>query len=192
MANEPMREKWDRYYSEAEAGSVARVVSENRHLLPTTGVGLELACGLAENAFVAAEQGISMEAWDISPVAVERINQRAADTALPVSGQICDLYKEPPQAAHYDLIIVTHFLERDLAAVISAALRPGGLLFYQTFTRSQVGSSGPSNRAFRLAEGELLQLFSELRPVVYREEGRIGTLEAGFRNEALLVAQRAQ
>ena len=71
---------------------------------------------------------------------------------------------------------------------IHTTLRPGGLLFYQTFTRTAVSDAGPQKDEWRLADGELLTMFAPLRPVVYREEGRIGALDRGFRDKALLVA----
>jgi len=41
-----------------------------------------------------------------------------------------------------------------------------------------------------LAENELLHLFADLQIVVYREEGKIGDISQGFRNEALLIARK--
>ena len=61
------------------------------------------------------------------------------------------------------------------------------MLYYQTFTREAVSAGGPSNPAFRLTPNELLDLFGELRLVAYREEGRLGDLSQGFRDEAWLV-----
>ena len=97
---------------------------------------------------------------------------------------------DPPLPNSYDLIVVTHFLDRSLAPLLMDALRPNGLLFYQTFTRTCVREGGPTNPGFRLADNELLSLFSPLHLIVYREEGRIGDLEKGFRNEALFVGKK--
>ena len=96
----------------------------------------------------------------------------------------------PPQPDAFDVIVVSRFLERDLAPAIHAALRPQGILYYQTFTRSHVDDSGPSSPEYRLADNELLHLFASMRVLCYREEGRVGDLSRGFRNEAMLVAQR--
>jgi hypothetical protein len=70
------------------------------------------------------------------------------------------------------------------------ALSLGGLLYYQTFIDERVADTGPRNPAYRLRRNELLSLFSGLRLLVYREEGLVGDLERGFRNEAMLVAMR--
>ena len=56
-----------------------------------------------------------------------------------------------------------------------AALKPGGLLFYQTFVKAKVDDSGPDCADFLLDENELLQMFvPPLLLRVYREEGRLG------------------
>ncbi len=186
------REKWDRIYSErgTEHGRAVRVVEENLHLLPTSGKGLELACGLANNSFAITAHGIEMAAWDISAVAAERVNQRATQTGAKVTACARDVVTEPPTAAEYDVVVVSHFLDRSLVPAIITALKPGGLLFYQTFTQTRVVESGPKNSDWRLADGELLTLFAALKPLVYREEGLTGDTGKGLRNEALLVAQK--
>ena len=97
----------------------------------------------------------------------------------------------PPDPDSFDVICVGHFLERSLCPKIAAALRPGGLLFYQTFTEERVDDGGPGNPAFRLGCNELLRLFPDLVVRLYREEGRVGDMTRGFRNRAQLIAQRA-
>ena len=188
----PTREKWDKIYSKSreQVAAATTVVRENLHLLPDSGVGLELACGLAANSFVLAGQGFKMDAWDISPVAVEQVNQRAAAEGISVSAVAHDVVEQPSEPAHYDLVVVSHFLDRSIIASIIDCLKPGGLVFYQTFSQTRVGESGPSNMAFRLADNELLSLFSGFKVLVYREEGLLGDTRKGFRNEAMLVAQK--
>ena len=189
-----IQEKWDRIYSDNSHSEndppAVRVVTENLHLLPSSGRGLELACGLAANSFAIAACGIEMEARDISPVAVERVNQRAAQRGVKVVASARDVVFDPPAEAAYDVVVVSHFLDRAIVPAIIAALKPGGLLYYQTFTRTRIAEGGPKSDDWRLADGELLSLFAELRPLVYREEGLVGDTAKGFRNEALLVARK--
>lgn len=188
----PTQDKWNRIYSETDEQAVPalRVVAENLHLLPASGKGLELACGLAANSFAMAGRGLEMDAWDISDVAIEAVNQRAAQENISVKGEPRDVVANPPEGESYDVIVVTHFLDRGIAQTILDSLKPGGLLFYQTFTQTYVTLSGPKKADWRLADGELLSLFAPLRPLVYREEGLVGDTADGFRNEALLVAQK--
>lgn len=96
----------------------------------------------------------------------------------------------PPTPDSFDVIVVSRFLERALCPAIAAALRPGGLLFYQTFVRDDVGAHGPANPAYRLERNELLRLFPQLTLRLYREEGRVGDVTRGVRDEAWLIAQR--
>lgn len=186
---ETLRQKWDRRH----AGAIgmpepARVLAENRHLLPARGRALDLACGLGANALLLAGRGLVTDAWDLSPVAIARL--RAAARELPLAAEVRDVVAEPPAPDRFDVIVVSWFLNRALAPALVVALRPGGLLFYQTFTETKVEAIGPENPDFLLREGELLSLFRPLRARVYREEGRLGDIHEGFRNAALLVAER--
>ncbi|WP_240905903.1 hypothetical protein [Thiorhodococcus mannitoliphagus] len=72
---------------------------------------------------------------------------------------------------------------------MAAALRPGGLLLYQTFSREAVTDRGPSNPDYRLAPNELLRLFPGLIVRAYRDEGCVGDTRRGTRDIAFLVAQ---
>jgi hypothetical protein len=55
-------------------------------------------------------------------------------------------------------------------AAISAALAPGGLLLYETFTVAQRAlGSGPRRAEFLLEPGELPALFPDLEPLEHWE-----------------------
>ena len=185
------REKWDARYREARgAPPPLPLLSDHAHLLPPTGHALELACGLGANALFLAERGLAVNAWDLSPVAIERLRHSAAEREVTLQAEVRDILQAPPAAGQFDVIVVAHFLDRRLVPAITAALRPGGLLFYQTWSREALGPGGPRNPAFRLARNELLQLFAGLTLIHYHEEGRIGDPGAGWRDQAQLIAQR--
>jgi tellurite methyltransferase len=186
------RDPWDvRYRGTPGAhAAAARVLLENRHLLPHRGCALDLACGLGANALLLARHGLDTHAWDSSPAAMERLDALAREQGLCIAAQVRDVVTHPPEPDSFDVIVVAHFLERALAPHIARALRPNGLLFYQTFTRCRVRDSGPRSAAYRLEDGELLRLFAGLCLRVYREEGRAGDVRQGFRDEAQLVAEK--
>ncbi|MCB1877461.1 MAG: methyltransferase domain-containing protein [Chromatiales bacterium] len=172
-------QKWNaRYRQSGELPAPANVLLENAHLLPESGRSLDLACGLGANARYLSGLGLESHAWDLSAIAIDRIRNETPGVLV----QARDVTAQPPEPSTFDVIVVAHFLDRDLCAAISAALQPGGLLFYQTFSREAVNAIGPGNPAFRLAPNELLRLFGDLRLVVYREEGRIGNLSKGYRD----------
>ena len=185
------QDKWDaRYRQRDQIPEPPLVLKQNLHLLPASGNVLDLACGLGAGAMLLARQGLSVEAWDLSPVAIERLAAAALGHGLDIKSVVRDVERHPPGVASFDVILVSHFLERSLANILIDALKPGGLLFYQTYTRIAVDEGGPSNPAFRLAENELLRLFSPLKIRFYREEGLCGDVSKGCRDLAMLVAEK--
>ena len=186
------RAKWDRIYTDGAEKSVetCRVLSSHSHLLPAEGEALDLACGRGGNALYLAARGLVTHAWDISPVAVKALSDRARRNGLPLVAQQRDVSAHPPEPETFDIIVVSRFLDRTLAPAICAALRERGLLFYQTFIREKTADTGPNNPAYRLEANELLRLFQSLHLIYYHEEGNVGDTSRGFRNEAMLVAQK--
>jgi SAM-dependent methyltransferase len=169
MSDQALREKWDARYRDArvEEAGAAEVLTEYHHLLPPAGAALDLACGLGGNALWLARAGLQVDAWDLSPVAIGKLGVYADAHRLAVRASVRDAIAMPPASGTYDVIVVAHFLERSLCPAIARALRPSGLLFYQTFGPT---GPGPTNPAFRLAPQELPHLFAELELLVYREE----------------------
>lgn len=194
---EKAQEKWNRRYAAtAREPQTAQVLRENYHLLPTSGDALDLACGLGANALLLAQAGLTVQAWDLSAVAIDALQSRASAERLHVHAIVRNVNEQPPLPTSFDVIVVSYFLQRTLAPALCAALRPGGLLFYQTFVKNkvqnQVFQQGPDNPDFLLAENELLTLFAPLRLRVYREEGVLGDNMQGFRNKALFVGQKTE
>ncbi|MCU7906523.1 MAG: methyltransferase domain-containing protein [Candidatus Thiodiazotropha sp. (ex Epidulcina cf. delphinae)] len=187
-----LRNKWDKRHADAEKIPPAtEVLRHNLHLLPGKGQALDLACGLGGNALALARRGLEVSAWDISPIAIERLRQFAAEEALAnLSTEVRDVENLPPQPNRFDLIIVSYYLERSLIPSLIDALRPGGLIYYQTFTRIAVSPLGPRNPAYRLDDNELLRLFSSLKLRFYREERLLGDVSQGIRDVAMLVAEK--
>jgi 2-polyprenyl-3-methyl-5-hydroxy-6-metoxy-1,4-benzoquinol methylase len=185
------RQIWEQRHAEAEGlGQVCAVLQRNAHLLPKRGRALDLACGRGANALELARLGLQVEAWDFSVNAIERLERAALERGLSVSVQVRDVVERPPAPDRYDVVLVSYFLDRQLAPAIAEALRPGGLLFYETFAQEAVGSLGPGNPDFRLSPGELLRLFPGLQPRVFRDEGRVGDLAQGLRDVSLFVGER--
>lgn len=187
-----LQQMWDERYraAMAEAAAPAQVVKDFVHLLPGSGAALDLACGLGGNAVFLAQRGLATHAWDLSAVAIAKLRQHAERMHLDIRADLRDVATTSFPHEAFDVIVVARFLERELAPAIMQALRPGGLLFYQTYIRDAVSATGPKNPEFRLARNELLHLFSGLAVLVYREEGCVGDVSAGFRDEAMLVAMK--
>lgn len=189
--NELVREKWDRRHAEAEGlGEPLRALTENLHLLPARGDALDLACGRGASALLLARRGLRVVAWDLSEVAIGLLRAAAEAEGLMLRADARDVVACPPEPNSFDLLVVGHFLERSLAPRLEAALRPGGLLVYQTFAATRITGLGPDRPDFRLADNELLTLFPGLKVRVYREEAIVGNLQRGMRDLAYLLAER--
>jgi 2-polyprenyl-3-methyl-5-hydroxy-6-metoxy-1,4-benzoquinol methylase len=187
------QEKWNQRYSNLTSptdNAPSLVLSQNLHLLPKSGAALELACGTGANALLLAKHGLSTQAWDFSEVALQVLTTQAQYSQLSIATELRDVVKHPPVAESFDVIVVSRFLDRSIIDRLIHALRPNGLIYYQTFIQEKDPSVGPNNVQFLLAANELLNLFSRLRIIVYREEAKVGDFQAGFRNEAMIIAQR--
>ncbi len=187
-------DKWNSIYASDDHGSLqaAKVLQENTHLLPATGLALDVACGLGANALLLAQQGLETYAWDISQTALDRLQARALQLNISLQLEMRDLDTNPPAANSFDVIVVSRFLQRALIPQLHAALREDGLIYYQTFLKEKTSDSGPRNPDFRLGRNELLHFFQNLQILCYREEGIIGDVNQGFRNEAMLIARKIE
>ncbi len=192
MMDKVAQEKWDQRYTKSPAAllSPAEVLTEYAYLLPRTGVALDLACGRGGNALFLARRGLEVHAWDISKAAIDGLGHQAKSEGLEIKTCECDVNESPPSPNMFDVICVSFYLERAITTQIMEALKPQGLLFYQTFTHERVTEDGPSNPSYRLGPNELLELFASLYVLAYQELGCTGETRQGIRDTALLVGQK--
>jgi SAM-dependent methyltransferase len=149
----------------------ARWLTDHRHLLPRAGTALDVACGRGRNAIWLAENGFDTRAVDRDVEAIDWINEEARRRRLAVIAEVVDLEQHDVSLGHasFDVIVVVHYLHRPLFPALIRALRAGGVLVYETFTRAQADRGKPTNPAFLLEEGELRDLVRPLEIIVERE-----------------------
>ena len=190
--NNKAKQKWNQKYRDVNDTSAqpAYVLEEYQYLLPDSGVALDIACGLGGNAILLAQHGLHTHAWDISEQAIQKLVQLCEKNNIKLITEVRDICESPPARDSFDVICLSYFLERSITENIISALRPNGLLFYQTFILESVSDHGPSNLNYRLQQNELLKLFSPLHILIYQELGRVGNTSKGLRDTALLVAQK--
>jgi 2-polyprenyl-3-methyl-5-hydroxy-6-metoxy-1,4-benzoquinol methylase len=183
--------KWNHIYSQAEISNIpaSGVLIENAYLLPETGTALDLACGLGGNALFLAQQHLAVTAWDISSTAIAKLSAYADRQRLNINACQQNITSHSFPKSSYDVISVSRFLDRTLSDAIIGALRPGGLLFYQSFTKEKTSEQGPKNPDFMLDRNELLRSFYPLAVVFYRENSFCGNLQKGLRNEMQFIGQ---
>jgi SAM-dependent methyltransferase len=159
------------------AGPSPHLLAEMARLREASALGpvLDLACGRGRNALAAAGAGIAVVGVDRDAAALAALRAAAPRAGARVEALRTDLeagYGIPVRPGVCGAILVFRFLFRPLAPAIEAALAPGGLLLYETFTIHQRSlGQGPRNAAFLLQPGELAALFPGLR-VLASWEGR--------------------
>jgi SAM-dependent methyltransferase len=146
-----------------------------RHLAALRrGRALDLACGAGRHALLLARHGFQVDAVDRDPGALAVLAAAARTEGLAVRPLAADLETFPLPEAVWDLVLDVRYLQRSLAPAIAAALRPGGLLVFETFTVEQARLGRPRNPDFLLRPGELSRMFPGLKTLAFEEEVRDG------------------
>jgi tellurite methyltransferase len=180
----------------------ATILKELLPLLPV-GPALDLACGSGRNAlFLARQTGAQQRgvtAVDRSQVALESVERQAIDGGIDISrGKriepaskglhlvAADLEHAAIAPGAFSLIVCVRYLERRTFPRMAAALSPGGMLLFETYTKAQLEfAGGPKSPEYLLDAGELDAAFPELETVFYRE------LRAGQGIASLLARKRS-
>ncbi len=132
--------------------------------LPRSGRALDVACGSGRNALFLADRGLEVVGLDRDEEALDRAAERARARSLEVTWRAQELEQGwRPELDAWDLILVSRFLFRPLLPALGPALRPGGRLFYSTFSRDQRAFGRPHREDFLLAPNELLEACRGLR-----------------------------
>ena len=78
-----------------------------------------------------------------------------------------ETYKLPKDT--YDVIACFYYLQRGLVPQMKEALKPGGMIIYETYTieNLELGFEGPKNKDYLLKPNELLDLFKDFKIIYY-------------------------
>jgi dihydroneopterin aldolase len=174
----------------------ARFLVQQLHRLPE-GTALDVAAGTGRNALFLASRGYQVNAIDRDADALARLASTAKKAALPtVSTRTMDLEQPAPSVPDlgkeaYDVVIVFFYLYRSLFPHLMDALKPGGVLVYETFTiDNYFHHKHPRRWEFCLAQNELLRLTSSLHVWHYDEGEHESGHASGPVYTAQLVAQK--
>ena len=164
--------EWDERYRQGLAmpEEPAALLVENRSLLPQGGKALDIGMGTGRNALYLASLGFQVRGIDVSAVAVAKCRQKAEELGLAIEAVVADLERYELPIEEYDLIVNFYYLQRSLSPQIVAALKPGGLLVFESFTIDQLQFGwGPKSADHLLHPGELRDMFPDLETLLYHE-----------------------
>lgn len=161
------------------------------HLLGSglPGPVLDLACGECHNGIFAARAGAEVICCDRAAERLGEAGRIAQDAGVQVTLWEVDLEMpgaDPFPEDKYGAILVFRYLHRPLIPHIRGALRPGGVLFYETYTTAQARFGRPHNPQHLLQEGELRKWFEDWEVIHYSE----GIRENPLRAVAQLVCRK--
>lgn len=155
--------------------TAARFLTQQLHRLPK-GRALDVAAGSGRNALYLASHGFQVDALDRDEQRLANLAAMAKQRNLPgLNMHTVDLERstddrpEFPKST-YDVILVFFYLHRPLFPWLIEALKPNGVLIYETFTiENYFRHHHPRRWEFCLAQNELLRLTSDLRVLSYDE-----------------------
>jgi tellurite methyltransferase len=170
--SEDERTRWDRRYATGEY--VART-DPSPFLLDwldriPVGRALDVATGAGRNALALADAGYEVDAVDVSEVAIDRARAEGERRGLEVNWVVDDLDTGALPGDGYDLVAVLRYRNPALWSRLASALAADGWIVVEHHLRTwREDVVGPSDAAFRLAPGELIEVFGDLRIVHYSE-----------------------
>lgn len=149
---------------------------------------LDLACGKGQNGLYLAGLNLPVILADRSEESLKEARRSAEEKGLTVKFWNVDLETgtNPFKNNSYRAILVFRYLHRPLIPCLKKAIRQGGLLIYETFTREQIRYGRPRNPDYLLNTGELAEWFKEWHIIHYFE----GVMENPKRAMAQIVCRK--
>ncbi len=179
---------WDeKHAARGDDSEPAPLLREYAALLPASGRALDIAAGAGRNAVFLAQAGLDVYAFDLSEVGLKKARALAVARGVTIRTIHADLERVSLKQASYDVAINFYYLQRSLIAPMQDALKPGGLVLFETYTVEQLsmpGDRGPRRSEYLLELGELRSMF-EGYEILHWLEGVEGT-----RAIASLVARK--
>lgn len=202
--------RWDERYSRETERFALRsprhLLTSHVELLSPNALVLDAACGTTSTGRYLAARGWRVVAVDVSYAAlrIAQKNFRAKRSvtldkakrqsvrkdASPVSFAVMDLVDPWLPSAHFDVILNFYFLSRPIIPTYRQALKPGGLLFFETYLRER-----NDNSERFLESQELRRFFDDWDVLHYLEVERLAHARSGYeemRWTAQLIARKPQ
>lgn len=159
------KERWDeKYLNNQIPDEPIKLITDYAKLSNGT-QALDIACGMGRHSKYLASLGFEVDALDISSVALSQLEALPHIHAKEVDFDTYTLPKEK-----YDLIVCTYYLERKLFPQMIEAVKPEGMILFETFLHHPDNERAPSNPAFMLQAGELASSFGESCELLYLQE----------------------
>jgi len=169
-------ERWNRKYSNGNPNpdfEPDSLLKNHVHLLDDGGIALDVACGVGHNAIFLAQRGYDVIAVDGSVVGLNFCREAIRREGLHVSLIAADLDRFPLPPEYFNLVLVVRFLHRPLVAQLKRAIKPGGLIIYQTFNSNHLRVKPDFKREYLVDHGELSEWFADFQLIATNDSLRL-------------------
>jgi cyclopropane fatty-acyl-phospholipid synthase-like methyltransferase len=167
------RETWDARFSSDEYifGTEPNVwLAQHTDLFKPGMRVLAVADGEGRNSVWMAQQGLQVDAFDISPVGIEKAKKLAQQQGVEVNFSIHGVEDYPWTTGDYDAVVAIfiQFADPDTRATLfkrmKSALKPDGVILLQGYTPKQLDykTGGPPNLSHLYTEDLLQDAFGDL------------------------------
>jgi cyclopropane fatty-acyl-phospholipid synthase-like methyltransferase len=167
------RETWDARFSSDEYifGTEPNVwLAQHTDLFKPGMRVLAVADGEGRNSVWMAQQGLQVDAFDISPVGIEKAKKLAQQQGVEVNFSIHGVEDYPWTTGTYDAVVAIfiQFADPETRATLfkrmKSALKPDGMILLQGYTPKQLEykTGGPPNLSHLYTEELLQDAFGDL------------------------------
>ena len=170
--------RWNKRYREKPFRTWVEPLVEKYYDRANLGYALDIACGEGRNTHFLAKKGFEVDAVDLSDFALSQIEEDPKIHKIEADLDFYTLEKNK-----YDLILNINYLNRRFFHQIKEALKPGGVVIFETFIIAHGDFDNPQNPEYLLRKNELLHAFIEMDIIYYEER-----LDVNMRKEKTMVA----
>jgi cyclopropane fatty-acyl-phospholipid synthase-like methyltransferase len=167
------RETWDARFSSDDYifGTEPNVwLAQHADLLKPGMRVLAVADGEGRNSVWLAKQGLHVDAFDISPVGIDKARKLAHQQGVDINFSIHSVEDYPWSTGTYDAVVAIfiQFADPETRAALfkhmKSALKPDGVILLQGYTPKQLDykTGGPPNLSHLYTEDLLKESFSDL------------------------------
>jgi hypothetical protein len=167
------------------------LLSDHSTIIPKSGLALDIAMGLGNNAHFLLEHGLRVIGVDISLVALLKVKRKLPD----IMAVVADLKHFYIPNNKFDIVISFLYMQRDLWLPMTQGLKMGGVMFIECLTKEMLSIHPEINPSLLLELGELRKAILSGETGKYLEiinyfEGWQSTITSHPRAVASLIARR--
>ena len=154
---------------------------------------LDLACGHGRNGLYLVENDIKVNFADVNDESLEQVEQSLSKIGKSKGKQkLAQCWQVDFEQANstslkgksFSAIMVFRYLHRPLFEQIKTAIKPGGMIIYETFTEQQAQFGRPKNPDFLLKPKELIELFADWQ-ILHSFEGTVNASQNSNTKQAI-------